>query len=148
MASNSLKAMLPSLQSTKVSRKPIPIAQKMKVNFFFCALLGMIGATHLYAAAFSSITHTATVSPQNAWLQPCYQCLLSNTNSSLTLVPYYHEYTLVPRLPAYTWSLYQVNRSGRPQPCYHSILNHQTREIIFFAFWILLDMSSMNFLLL
>jgi len=52
MASNSLKATLPSLQSTKVPWEPILVT---KVKFFFRASCGMIGSTCLYSTAFGSI---------------------------------------------------------------------------------------------
>ena len=51
MAANSLKAMLPSLQSTKVPQEPILITEN-EGEKFFRALRGMIAATCLYLAAF------------------------------------------------------------------------------------------------
>ena len=55
MAANSLKATLPSLQSTKVPREPILITEN-EGEFFSRASRGMIGATRLYVAAKGSDT--------------------------------------------------------------------------------------------
>jgi len=49
MASNSLKATLPSLQNMRVSRELILITEKWRWIFFFCALHRKIAATCLYA---------------------------------------------------------------------------------------------------
>ena len=46
MAANSLKATLPSLQSTKVPREPVLITENEAKNFFSRASRGMIAATY------------------------------------------------------------------------------------------------------
>jgi len=55
MAANSLKAVLPSLQSTKVSREPILITEN-EGEIFFHTLRGMNTTTQLYVAVFGSVT--------------------------------------------------------------------------------------------
>jgi len=55
MAANSLKIILPCLQSMKVPQQHILIT-KMKAKKIFCALHEIIGTTRLYAAAFGSVT--------------------------------------------------------------------------------------------
>jgi len=56
MAANSLKATLPSLQSTKVPREPILITKNECEFFFLRASREMISATRLYLPAFRSVT--------------------------------------------------------------------------------------------
>jgi len=53
--SYSLKATIPILQSTKVPRQPILITENESKNFFR-ASRRMISTTHLYLAAFGSVT--------------------------------------------------------------------------------------------
>jgi len=59
MAANSLKVMLSSPQSMhEGAMRAHPDNSKMKAKkiFFFRALHGIIGTTHLYATAFGSVT--------------------------------------------------------------------------------------------
>ena len=73
MAANSLKATLPSLQSTKVPREPILRTENEGENFFFRASRGIIGATRLDVAAFGSVIALtlAAAPPLRSFRRPC-----------------------------------------------------------------------------
>jgi len=68
MASYSLKAMLPSLQSTKVLQEPILITEN-EGEKFFCASRGMIDTTCLYLRSDLS-----AAPPLGSFRRPCVGC--------------------------------------------------------------------------
>ena len=71
---DSLKAMLPSLQSAKVSWDPILITEKWRWKKFSALLRRRIGTIYapLFWCSKAASPPTATIPLQISWLQPCY----------------------------------------------------------------------------